>query len=93
MDTLEYNYHHENGGFLLATGLKFRIWQLIRYFCGNNRINMRFIQAIVAFVAFIGYILYQLFIKRKRLAELKNDLIAIGFFALVWGSIYYWISN
>jgi hypothetical protein len=53
----------------------------------------RFIQAVLLFIAFIGWIVYQLVIRKKRLAELSNDILAIVFFAAVWFGLCYWLLN
>jgi len=51
------------------------------------------IQAMLALIAFTGYLLYQLIVKKKKIKELTNDILAICFFAGIWFAIYYWIKN
>jgi polyferredoxin len=54
---------------------------------------VRVFQAVVISVAFIGWILYQLMNKKKRLAELTNDIFAIVFFVSIWLGIFYFLIS
>ncbi len=49
----------------------------------------RLLQAIVLSVAFIGWVIYQMVFKKRSLASLQGDIMAILFFMAVWLGIYY----
>lgn len=53
----------------------------------------RMFQALGISVAFVGWLIYQLAIKKKRLGELTNDILAIVFFVGVWLGIFYLLIN
>ena len=44
-------------------------------------------------IACIGWIFYQLLKKKKTLAELQPDILAIVILVVVWGFIYYQFIN
>jgi hypothetical protein len=44
-------------------------------------------------LAFIDWIVYQLVIKKKAWHTIKADAMAIAFFLLVAGGIFYWLLN
>lgn len=68
-----------------ATGIYLHLNLLIMF--------VRVFQAVVISVAFIGWILYQLMNKKKRLAELTNDIFAIVFFVSIWLGIFYFLIS
>jgi hypothetical protein len=41
--------------------------------------------------AFIGWILFQLFVNKKKLTDLKNDLLTISVFLVVW-LFFIWLA-
>lgn len=42
---------------------------------------------------FLGWILFQLFVKKKKLAEMKTDILTIAIFLLVLGAVFYAIMD
>ena len=50
---------------------------------------VRAIQAIAITAAFAGWIIYQMVIRKKRFFQLKDDILAIVFFATIWFGIIY----
>lgn len=53
----------------------------------------RLIQAVFISAALIGWVVFQLFIRKKRLSEISNDIMAIVFFVAVWFGLCYWLLN
>ena len=53
----------------------------------------RLIQAVFVSVAFIGWVAFQLLVRKKRFAEISNDILAIIFFVAVWFGICYWMLD
>jgi len=54
---------------------------------------VRLFQAIAVTVAFIGWIIYQMVVRKKRFFELKDDMLAIVFFATVWFGLVYFMCK
>jgi hypothetical protein len=50
---------------------------------------VRLIQAIAITAAFAGWIIYQMVVRKKRFFQLKDDILAIAFFATIWFGIFY----
>jgi drug/metabolite transporter (DMT)-like permease len=44
-------------------------------------------------LALIGWVIYQVLIKKKRLAEISTEILFIVFFIGVWAAIYYWAMH
>jgi hypothetical protein len=40
-------------------------------------------------LAFISWLVYELLIKKKRFSEIKNDLIVISCFLIIWIIIFF----
>ena len=51
--------------------------------------TFRFLQAIGITLALIGWVIYQVAYKKKSIASLQHDILAILFFVAVWLGIYY----
>jgi hypothetical protein len=54
---------------------------------------IRLIQAIAITAAFAGWIIYQMVVRKKRFFQLKDDILAIIFFATVWFGLAYFMSR
>lgn len=54
---------------------------------------VRLFQAIAITIALIGWIVYQMVIRKKRFFELKDDILAIIFFATVWFGLVYFMTK
>jgi hypothetical protein len=62
------------------------------YFGPNfNPMTFRLLQAVCITLALIGWVIYQMAVKKKTLASLQHDILAIVFFAAVWLGIYYFL--
>jgi hypothetical protein len=53
--------------------------------------TFRLLQAVCITAALIGWVIYQMAAKKKSLASLQSDILAIVFFAGVWFAIYYFL--
>ncbi len=45
------------------------------------------------FAAFLGWIGFQMFVKKKKLAEMKTDILIIFIFLIVLGGVFYAIVD
>lgn len=41
----------------------------------------------------IGYLLFQLLVKKKRIAEIQTDILYVFFFSAVYLGLYYFLSK
>jgi hypothetical protein len=54
---------------------------------------VRVIQAVFITIALAGWVLYQLLIRKKRFAQITNEVMFIVFFAAVWFGIVYFMMD
>ena len=54
---------------------------------------VRLFQAIAVTIALTGWIIYQMIFRKKRFFELKDDILAIIFFATVWFGLVYFMTK
>jgi hypothetical protein len=47
----------------------------------------------IVFIAFLGWILFQLFVKKKKLTEMKTDILTISIFLVVVSGVFYAIMR
>ena len=54
---------------------------------------VRVFQAVAVTLALIGWIVYQMVVRKKRFFDLKDDILAIIFFATVWFGLVYLMAK
>ena len=52
-----------------------------------------FLRFVAVPLAFIGWILFQLFVKKKRLGDLQNDILTICAFLLIWALLIWFVRS